>query len=166
MESIYCGGRFYFDYQQEGYREKAAKDYRALLLDDVNLLLRGTGRVKLSDRLSYIGPYYFETDGMVDREIVEKEKGQIEECTYAFFLLDDGLCPGTIGEIIYAAALKKRICIFYVADENETESTLLSSCWYPIILCQMINGESTDVISCANLAEAAEKLLDRVKELI
>ena len=77
-----------------------------------------------------------------------------------------GRCPGTIGEMIYAAALKKRIGIFFVTDEKETESTLLSSCWYPIILCQMINGESTEVVPCANLAEAAGKLLDRVKELM
>lgn len=39
MEYIYCGGRFDFDYRQSGFEKKAAEDYRAILLKDVNRLL-------------------------------------------------------------------------------------------------------------------------------
>ena len=60
--AIYCGGRFDFDYRQIGYEKKAAEDYRAILLKDVNNLLNTADTVVLSDNLSYIGPYYFETE--------------------------------------------------------------------------------------------------------
>ena len=123
MEYIYCGGRFDFDYLQDGYEQKAAEDYRTVLLGDVDKLLKNSGIVHLSDRLSYVGPYYFETDGMVDREIVETEKGQIDLCTLAVFLLDDAACPGTVAEMVYAASHGKKMQVFYIRDETETEST-------------------------------------------
>ena len=120
MEYIYCGGRFDFDYRQGGFEKKAAEDYRAILLKDVNKLLNPADTVVLSDNLAYIGPYYFETEGMLDLDIIETEKRQIERCTVAVFLLDCAPCPGTIAEMVYAASLHKRIKIFYVKDENET----------------------------------------------
>ena len=33
MNKLYCGGNFGFDYKTSGYKEKAAEDYRAVLLD-------------------------------------------------------------------------------------------------------------------------------------
>ena len=66
MEYIYCGGRFDFDYRQSEFEKKAAEDYRAILLKDVNKLLNPADTVVLSDKLAYIGPYYFETEGMLD----------------------------------------------------------------------------------------------------
>ncbi len=140
MDFVYCGGRFDFDYRDVRYVEKAAQDYRAILLKDVNRLLSSPSPVQLSDHLTYVGPFYFETDGMLDRDIVETEMRQIEKCTAAVFLLDNRPCPGTIAEMVYAATLNKKIAVAYLKDENETESELQSSCWYPIILCQKING--------------------------
>lgn len=70
---VFCGGRFHFDYLDENYIQKAYEDYRALLLGDVNNLLRGSGSIRISDNLFYAGPYYFETEGMIDRDIVETE---------------------------------------------------------------------------------------------
>ena len=93
MEYLYCGGRFDFDYNDAAFEKKVAKDYRAILLNDVNKLLNKSDVVVLSSRLAYIGPYYFETDGMLDQDIVEMEKRQIERCTVAVFLLDNSACP-------------------------------------------------------------------------
>lgn len=39
MSKIFCGGAFCFDYRKNGYEIMAAKDYRARLLDYVELLL-------------------------------------------------------------------------------------------------------------------------------
>ncbi|MCR5323195.1 MAG: histidine phosphatase family protein [Lachnospiraceae bacterium] len=47
---VYCGGRFDFDYQNEGYEQKAAEDYRAILLKDVGLLLRKSDSVRVSEK--------------------------------------------------------------------------------------------------------------------
>ena len=107
MEYLYCGGRFDFDYRDADFEEKAAKDYRAILLNDVNKLLNNSDTVVLSRRLTYIGSYYFETDGMLDQDIVETEKRQIERCTVAVFLLDNFPCPGTIAEMVMPHHFKK-----------------------------------------------------------
>ena len=137
MEYIYCGGRFDFDYRQIGYEKKAAEDYRAILLKDVNNLLNTADTVVLSDNLSYIGPYYFETEGMLDLDIIETEKRQIERCTVAVFLLDH--------------------------EENETESTLRSSFWYPMILCRKINLAGTNIQSCDSFSEGRSEILKWLK---
>ena len=34
MYKFYCGGTFGFDFLENGYRQKAATDYRAVLLGD------------------------------------------------------------------------------------------------------------------------------------
>ena len=78
MDYLYCGGRFDFDYRDADFEKKAAKDYRAILLNDVNKLLSSSDTILLSNSMAYIGPYYFETDGMLDQDIVETEKRQIE----------------------------------------------------------------------------------------
>ena len=73
MRKIYCGGRFNFDYLDEGYLDEAAKDYRAILLGDEELLLQRSTSVKINESAEYIGPFYFETDGMQDCDIVKSE---------------------------------------------------------------------------------------------
>ena len=163
MEYIYCGGRFDFDYRQGGFEKKAAEDYRTILLNDVNKLLNPADTLVLSDNLLYIGPYYFETEGMLDQDIIETEKRQIERCTVAVFLLDHSPCPGTIAEMVYAASLHKRMKIFYVKDENETESILLSPFWYPMILCRKINLAGTNIQSCDSFSEGRSEILKWLK---
>lgn len=163
VEYVYCGGRFDFDYQDEKYIEKAEQDYRAVLLKDVNLLLKSPSPIHISNRLIYVGPFYFETDGMLDQDIVETEIRQIENCTTAVFLLDGGSCPGTVAEMIYAASLNKKMIIAYLKDENETESALLSSCWYPIILCQKISGSTIKLLPFTHPSEGRKRILDYIR---
>ena len=159
MDYLYCGGRFDFDCRDVDFEKKAAKDYRAILLNDVKKLLSSSGTVKLSSSLAYIGPFYFEMDGMLDQDIVEAEKRQIERCTIAVFLLDNTPCPGTIAEMIYAASLQKRILIYYVKNTNETESALHSPFWYPMILCRKIDSSDVIIIACDSCDEACDGIL-------
>lgn len=163
--SLYCGGRFHFDYLEEGFERYAAEDYRAEILGDVHRLLKGPEPVILSDSHVYVGPFYFESDGMVDGDIVETEMRQVERCTDAVFLLEDGLCPGTIAEMVYAATLRKRLRIYYLRDELETESALCSPCWYPIIVCQKLNGQATEVIACPDISTARERIKEWVSAI-
>ena len=163
MEYLYCGGRFDFDYRDADFEEKAARDYRAILLNDVKKLLSNSDTVILSGHLAYIGPYYFETDGMLDRDIVEVEKRQIERCTIAVFLLDNTPCPGTIAELVYAASLQKKILIYYVKNTDETESVLRSPFWYPMILCSKVNRSGTEIIAYDSYAEARDGILKWLK---
>lgn len=130
MESrrIFCGGTFCFDYREDGYEEMAAKDYRAKVLGSVEALLKPKGKdgVKLNDGVTYVGPFYFETESMKAEDIIRWEKEMIESCTDAVFLLDDAACSGTIAEMVYANSLGKRLHLFYVQhkDDEETESEL------------------------------------------
>ena len=164
MESrIFCSGRFHFDYLEEGYVRKASEDYRAVLLGDVNRLLKGSGLTRINDCLSYVGPYYFEPECATDRDIVETEMHMIRECDAAFFLLEDGLCPGTVSEMIFAATLQKRMCIAYVRNEEETESSLRSACWYPINMCRIINRSEIEVFPAADRMQAEKILLERIR---
>ena len=134
MEYLYCAA----------FEKKVAKDYRAILLNDVNKLLNNSDVVVLSSRLAYIGPYYFETDGMLDQDIVEMEKRQIERW-------------------VYAASLQKRVFIYYVKNEKETESALHSPFWYPIILSSKINSYDVDLIACDSFSEARDNVLKMIK---
>lgn len=155
MRKLYCGGRFYFDYQQSDYRDQAARDFRALLLGHTDLLLQNSAGVELGETLTYIGPFYFESDGMVDRDIVLRESDMIRRCTDAVFLLDEADCPGTVCELTVAAMLGKRVYIFYLqkSDQEETESTLHSPCWYPILHSTLVNGH-TEIYPCSSMDDA------------
>lgn len=166
MKKVYCGGRFGFDYLDDGYIDNAKHDYRSVLLGRAELLLQRSTSVKINESAEYIGPFYFETDGMQDRDIVKSEWEMVKECTDAVFLLDDACCPGTVCELTAASMLGKKVHIFYIRakEGKETESELHTPCWYPIIHGLTVN-ENTSVCECKDYADAAEKIkaLVRVK---
>ena len=81
MRKIYCGGSFDFDYLSENYREEAAKDYLATLLGGADKLLQRGEAVRINETTEYIGPFYFETDGMQDVDIVWSEWEMVKNCT-------------------------------------------------------------------------------------
>lgn len=166
MKQVYCGGAFTFDCRDADYRHQAARDYRARLLGSIDLLLQKQEYVPLSEHVRYIGPFYFEAAGMQDADVVACEMNMIRTCTDAVFLLDDGNCPGTISELTLAAMTGKRIAIFYIRrpDDAETESSLHSPCWYPILLSGMLNSR-TAVFSCRDYDDASEKIDAYVRAL-
>ncbi len=167
---LYCAGTFPFDFRDPDYMKNARKDYRSILLSKLGgnyTFLEKKPYIPLSGNVRYNGPFYFESDGMVDSEIVETEMQMISDCTHIIFLLDDGCCPGTITELIFAATLKKNVEIFYIkkADDEETESTLHSPCWFPIIACQLINP-NTNITACIDYSDATKKIINYVKNLV
>ena len=164
---LFCGGKFHFDYLNTNYINDAKNDYRSIILRDVNLLLNKQNFVSISPKIDYIGPFYFESDGMIDKDIIENEIKMINEATHIFILLEDGLAPGSISELIYASSLNKYIDIFYIKyDENEeTESNLHSPCWYPIIMSQLVNNKNTNIIKCDSYKDAVDKIIIKLNEL-
>ena len=168
MRTFYCGGSFGFDYLQPNYREQAAADYRAILLGSPDRLLQRSTGVELHAEAMYIGPFYFESDGMLDRDIVKSEMEMVNNCSDAVFLLDNASCPGTICELTMASMLGKRVHLFYLrkADDEETESSLHTPCWYPILHSSILN-EHTCIHACGSVEEAVGKiraLVDNCKE--
>lgn len=166
MKKLYCGGTFPFDFQNENYIEQVRCDYRAQLLGSEEKLLERSNGVLLRDGLWYIGPFYFESDGMLDSDIVAAESHMVETCTHAIFLLDDGCCPGTITELTMASLLGKEVRIFYIRkpDKEETESTLHSPCWYPIVFSHLKNPH-TAIFCCTSKEDATARILAYVKTL-
>ena len=165
MEKLYCGGHFHFDYQNGDYVQKASEDYQAVFLGDVNTLLRGSGTIKLNDKYSYIGPYSFESNEMIDKEIVKTEMRMIEDSTLDVFLLEDGLCPGPVCEMVYASTLHKQMIIVYIRDDRETESSLKCPCWYPIIHCLQINESNIRIITAKDFDHAQRQILETLLEM-
>ena len=156
MKKVYCGGAFDFDCQRPDYLERAKEDYRAILLGNEEKFLQKQDLVLINPNLAYIGPFYFETDGMVDKDVVGLEREMVENCTDAVFLLKDARCPGTIAELTLASVLKKRVYVYYVRARagEETESELNSPCWYPIRMSEQLNGENTKVFGFDEEEEA------------
>lgn len=163
---LYCAGQFSFDYLNNNYYDLAKDDYRAILLGNVDKLLNKSRYVKVNNNVNYIGPFYFESDGMIDRDIVNCEVNMIKKCSDAIFLLDNGCCPGTISELILATSLHKNIAIFYIkkSDYEETESTLHSPCWFPIIMSDLCNS-NTHIFPCNSYCDAVSKIIDYVKNM-
>lgn len=159
MRKLYCGGSFCFDYQQTGYQEQVTADYRAMLLGSPDRLLRRSDAQQLTDSVLYIGPFYFESDGMIDRDIVQNEINMVSACTDAVFLLDKAGCPGTICELTMASMLGKNVHLFYLrkSDDQETESALHTPCWYPIIHSCLINKHSR-IYECNSKEDAVNKI--------
>lgn len=159
MRTLYCGGTFNFDYQQADYRKQAASDYRAILLGSPDRLLHRSDGVEIHTGVEYIGPFYFESDGMVDRDIVQNEIDTVKRCTDAVFLLDKASCPGTICELTMASMLGKRVHLFYIrkSDDQETESDLHTPCWYPILHSSSINS-NTHIYECRSKDDAVNKI--------
>lgn len=166
MKKLYCGGAFPFDYQNAGYWEQVAGDYRARILGSSDLLLQCSNGILLRNDLMYIGPFYFEAPEMLDSDIVRAEQQMVEGCTHAIFLLEDGCCPGTITELTYASTQNKEIAVFYIyrSDAEETESSLHSPCWYPILFSKLMNAH-TSVFPCCSREEAVEKILEYIKTI-
>ena len=164
MRKLYCGGRFPFDYQQPNYLDQVAADYRAVLLGSPQRLLQRSEGEWLHRSVLYMGPFYFESDGMVDRDIVQSEIDMVRSCTDAIFLLDEAGCPGTVCELTMASMLGKNVHIFYVRkpEQEETESSLHTPCWYPIIHSSILN-ERTQMYACSSAEEAAEKICGLVE---
>lgn len=122
--------------------------------------------MKISDVVTYVGPFYFEAESMKAEDIIRCEKIMIESCTDTIFLLDDAACPGTITEMMYANSLGKTVHLFYVRhkDNEETESELHTPCWYPIQFCQMTN-KSVSLYPCSSVEDAIHKILSFFESL-
>lgn len=159
MRKLYCGGTFNFDFRQADYREQAATDYRAILLGSPDRLLQRSSGVKIHTGAEYVGPFYFESDGMVDVDIVRSEIDMVRQCTDAVFLLDEAGCPGTICELTMASMLGKTVHLFYLRkpDDEETESSLHTPCWYPIIHSSIMN-EHTCLYECSSTHDAVNQI--------
>ena len=165
MKKLYCGGSFCFDYQKADYREQAAADYRSVLLGSPDLLLQRSSGVPLGNGPTDIGPVYFESDGMLDTDIVRSEIDMVKDCSDAIFLLDSACCPGTICELTMASMLGKQVHVFYLrkADDQETESSLHTPCWYPILHSSILN-EHTSIHACDTVEEAVGKIRGLVNQ--
>lgn len=144
------------------------KDYRALILGDVRRLLympEEGKEIPLSDKVSYVGPFYFYGDTLCSRQIVSVENEMIHRCTDAVFLLENSSCPGSVTELVNAALLGKTIHIYYVALSSETPETEINSDqWYPIAFARMA-GNNVTCTECRSRDEAIQKILSFVDAL-
>ena len=168
MRKLYFGGGFpAFDVNQP--EDSLKDDFRALVLGDVRKLLylpqEFTTETPLSDKVSYVGPYYFYGEEISAKQVVTMENEMVHKCTDAVFLLENVSSPGTITEVVNAAILGKNVHIFYVSlDSGIPETEINSDQWYPIAFAQMV-GKNVHCTECINREEAIRRILSFVKSL-
>lgn len=144
------------------------EDYRVLILGDVRRLLHlpeEDKEIPLSDKVSYVGPFYFYGDTLCSKQIVSVENEMIRRCTDAVFLLENNSCPGSVTELVNAALLGKTIHIYYVALSSEMPETEINSDqWYPMAFALMA-GKNVTCTECRSRDEAIQKILSFVDAL-
>ena len=124
-----------------------------------------TTETPLSDKVSYVGPYYFYGEEINAQQVVAVEKDMVHRCTDAVFLLENVSSPGTITEVVNAVLLGKNVHIFYVSlDSGSPETEINSDQWYPIAFAQMV-GKNIHCVECGNRDEAIRRILSFVKSL-
>lgn len=166
---MYFAGRFQFMYKDYS-KDKLAKDYRSILLGDVNKILNtpknNTKSVSLSNDAEYIGPFYFYEEGTSAGDIVKNEFSMVERATDVVFLLDNEACPGTITELVHASFMKKNVFIFYVKtkiDEGEPENEINSKQWYAIKTATIVNEKKTVIRECDSYEEAVNLIINKFR---
>lgn len=137
------------------------EDYRALILGDVRRLLympEKSREVPFSDKVSYVGPFYFYGDHPSSRQIVSIENDMIHRCTDVVFLLENHSCPGSVTELVNAALLGKTIHIYYVVLSSRTpETEIKSDQWYPMAFASMVGGD-VECTECQSRDEAIQRI--------
>ena len=168
MRKLYFGGGFPpFDANHP--EESMKDDFRALILGDVRKLLyipQGSKtETPLSDKVSYVGPYFFYGEEISATQVVAVENDMVCKCTDAIFLLENVSSPGTITEVINAAFLGKNVHIFYVSlDSGTPETEINSDQWYPIAFAQMV-GKNVLCTECSCREDAVRKIISFVETL-
>lgn len=158
---IFCSGRFTVK-DSTVLLDALKHDYRTCLLGDVMRLLYPSDCCMVNDHIKYLGPFYFECDKLVAKDVVMAERKMIEECTDAVFIFDDEDCAGSIAELIYAATLHKRVHIFYV--RHPERDNIQTPLWYPITLCEMLT-QSCQIVSCDTQEEAEYLAINTILSL-
>lgn len=165
---IYFGGKFSFRYKDYS-DSKLGEDYRSVLIGVDSLKKEPAQLPKITDTVTYAGPFYFYEKEVSAEEIVAKEANTVVNADACFFYLDkDSAQPGTVTEIVNAALHKKIIKIFYVSekiDKGEPEREIKSPLWYPIMFARTVNNELTTVKGFPSPANAIDALVKTVWEM-
>lgn len=166
MHKIYLWWNFCFQYKDFSV-ENAKKDYRAKILEDLDLFLyKKDGIPAILDRNTiYNWPFYFYTNEMTADDVVWNEIQMTENCTDAFFILTGNQCPWTITEIIHTSMLGKNVYIYYVTDNNSywtPENEINSPCRYPIIFSKRYN-KNTHIKQCDSIDECVKEIKNVIK---
>ncbi len=171
MRKFYFGGGF--PPLDKNHPEDSMKgDFRAQLLGDAKKLLyppinkdMEIMEILLTDKSSYVGPYFFYGESLQAQKTVLVENEMIHKCTDAVFLLENISNPGTVTELVNAALLGKNVHVFYISlDSGTPETEINSDQWYPIAFAQM-TANNIECMECCDLEDAHMKILSFVESI-
>ena len=130
---------------------------RVILFGIVVITALGTAGVNISSLITALGAAAL-TAGLAFQDTLKNfVSGMI-------ILLSRPFTAGDLIEIEGVEGYVKSIRIFYVEDENETESALCSPFWYPMILCKKIDSADVDIVACDSLSQAHDEILKWLKD--
>lgn len=141
------------------YNEKETKkllenDIRTKLLGNVNLFLKKPKHkiyLKSNKNIEYVGGFYYEIEENENhlvncKEIVNKEKAELEQSDLVICIINNTSPIGTITELLYAAYLNKEIVIF--ADPNICQMNKNYRFWYSVLMAKKFDDNITFINSC------------------
>lgn len=147
---IYVGGPFTFKYS-EVTPELIRSDFRYGIVGEP--FIEQHNDIEDLGNVEYTGPFYYYKKGLNSEAVVESEVEAIRRSDIVFLVFpEDGQAPGTVAELIFAATLNKRIEVFYVPTEEQTEEDVSSDnlatqihhqYWYPFHQARIINPNIT-----------------------
>jgi nucleoside 2-deoxyribosyltransferase len=144
------GGPFTFKYS-EVTPELIRSDFRYGIVGEP--FIEQHNDIEDLGNVEYTGPFYYYKKGLNSEAVVESEVEAIRRSDIVFLVFpEDGQAPGTVAELIFAATLNKRIEIFYVPTDEQTEEDVSSDnlatqihhqYWYPFHQARIINPNIT-----------------------
>lgn len=167
LPKVYIASRFIKDRIGDDYSFK--NDFRSKLIGEECDFMNFNSHSYIIDDIpiaQYIGPFWNEkasngeltSDSCTD--VVLTENDLIEKCDIFIAYFDEILSPGGITELIYAVMLKKKIVIFFKA-ENDIHYSTKSSAWYPIVFSTCMNENAI-----VKQIDSSKQLLDEIPNIL
>lgn len=144
MKKIYIGMKFNRDKTKQSLEEQLKNDLRALLLEDVSLLIQPTHATIPNTELIYNGPFYCESAGEQGdvtctdcNQIVAEELKALDDSDLFLCYLDDTFSTGSIVELMYCAT--KGIPTIVLYKNQTTKYNINSEYWFALTAAKQLN---------------------------
>ena len=167
---IYVGGPFTFFYKD--YTPELLKtDFRYKLIG--NDFAKQTSKTVIVGNAEYVGPFYYYQLGQTPHDVVVSEINAVRNADNVYLVFSEkGNAPGTVAELIHAAVLNKKLNIYYVESNIETEATISGNLcdninhpyWYPFIQAKTL-ATNVKFTKCKTFNEATNKCLADIANL-
>lgn len=169
---IFASGRYnmlHRDVTEDNMRTVLADDFRARMLNDVELFLYYQDSVPLGhhENLEYIGNFYCDKEEGASasvkdvNDVTKRNLERIEACDHLIVFFHKEHAMASVVELMYAASLRKPTTIFYNPEIAGMELT--KEYWFAMITAKEMNPNVELIPSVSE--ESVEELLTKLNSM-